>query len=66
MRSYNMDTNLQDPRGKIRCLQQAEEEERKIQNSKKISSEVIYMRRLKKAIERMNDRLDEMERGKKQ
>lgn len=65
MRGYNMDTDLQDPRGKIRCIQQAEEE-RKIQNSKKIFSEVIYMRRLKKAIERMNDRLDEMESGKKQ
>lgn len=24
-----MDTNLHDPRGKIRCLQQAEDEERK-------------------------------------
>ena len=26
MRGYNMDTNLHDPRGKIRCLQQAEDE----------------------------------------
>lgn len=60
-----MDTNLQDPRGKIRCLQQAEEE-RKIQNSKKISSEILYMKHWKKTIKRMNDRLDEMERSKKQ
>ena len=60
----NNDTDLKDPRGRIRCIQQAKEE-RKIQNGKTISSEVIYMRHFKKAIERMNDRLDEMERSKK-
>ena len=60
-----MDTNLHDPRGKIRCIQQAEEE-RKIQKRKTISSEVIYMKHFKKAIERMHDRLDEIERSKKQ
>ena len=26
MRGYNMDTDLKDPRGKLRCLQQAEDE----------------------------------------
>ena len=60
-----MDTDLKDPRGKIRCLQQAEEE-RKVQNGKKISSEGLYMKHWMKVIERMNDRLDEMERSKKQ
>lgn len=56
-----MDTDLKDPRGRIRCIQQAEKE--KLQNDKKISSEALYMKHWKKAIKRMNDRLDEMERG---
>lgn len=59
-----MDTDLKDPRGRIRCIQQAENE--KVQNGKKISSEGLYMKHWKKAIKRMNDRLDEMERGKKE
>lgn len=58
-----MDTDLKDPRGKIRCIQQAEEE-RKAQNDKKISSEDLYMKHWYKVIKRMNDRLDEMERSK--
>lgn len=56
-----MDTDLKDPRGRIRCIQQAEEK-RKIQNGKTISSEYLYMKHWKKVIKRMNDRLDEMEK----
>ena len=48
MRGYNMDTDLQDPRGKIRCIQQAENEKvRKAETLLKNFSEYVKRNGLK-------------------
>ena len=52
MRGYNMNTDLQDPRGKIRCIQQAENEKRK---GVKIN-EIYYTNRRKPRNKKIHDK----------